>query len=86
MSGEPLDRARRLGNDASYLVSLDRRPLDPCREMEVLTDAVPWHDPETIVPLVDTRLRAIVRKGRAGIVAEWDGGLVLADASDPRSQ
>lgn len=84
MTGEVLARARRLGNDASYLVSLDRRPLDPCGEMQALTGAVPWLDPETIVPLVDLRLRAVVRKGRAGIVAEWDGGLLLSGASDPR--
>ena len=37
-----------------------------------------WIDPQTIVPLVDTRLQAIVRRGRSGLNAEWDGTLLLA--------
>jgi hypothetical protein len=81
LTGEPLDRARRLGNDAGYLLSLDRRPLDGCRELHVLTDAAPWLDPKTILPLVDTRLRAIARRGHTGIVTDWDGGLRLVTGS-----
>jgi hypothetical protein len=48
-----------------------------------VTDGAPWLDPETIVPLVDTRLQAIVRRGRSGLTAEWDGGVVVA-GSRPR--
>jgi hypothetical protein len=84
LAGDVLERARRLGNDAGYLVSLESRPLDPCRDLQVLTDAVPWLDPQTILPLVETRLRAIVRRGRAGVAADWDGGLRLSGASEPR--
>jgi hypothetical protein len=40
-------------------------------------DAARWLDPDTIVPLVDTRLHAVVRQGRSGITAEWDGGLLI---------
>lgn len=86
LTGEPLDRARRLGTDAGYIVPLDRRPLDPCRDTQVVMDGTPWLDPEAIVPLVETRLRAIVRRGRSGITAEWDGGLVIAGASDPEQR
>jgi hypothetical protein len=81
LSGEPLVQARRRGADAGYIMSLDRRPLDPCREIQVVTDGARWLDPETIVPLVDTRLQAIVRRGRSGMTAEWDGGIVIAGAS-----
>jgi hypothetical protein len=83
LPAEALARARRLGNDAGYIAALDRRPLDPCRDAWALTDEIPWLDLQAIVPLVETRLRAIVRKGRGGIVAVWDGGLhnVGADAS-----
>jgi hypothetical protein len=42
-------------------------------------EAMGWLDPETIVPLVDTRMRAIVRRGRSGLTAEWDGGLLIVD-------
>ena len=81
LSSEPLVQARRRGTDAGYIMSLDRRPLDPCREIQLVMDGVRWLDPETIVPLVDTRLRAIVRRGRSGLTAEWDGGIVIAGSS-----
>ena len=47
-------------------------------------DGAPWLDPETIVPLVETRLHAIVRRGRSGVTVEWDGGLLIAGVNDPR--
>ena len=81
LSGDPLARARRLGNDAGYIMSFESRPLDPCREIEVVMDGARWLDPETIVPLVETRLHAIVRRGRSGVTAEWDGGLLIAAVS-----
>jgi hypothetical protein len=79
LTGEALASARRRGNDAGYIMALDRHPLDPCREMQGVLDTVEWVDPNTIVPLVDTRLRAIVRRGRSGVTAEGDGGLLLLD-------
>jgi hypothetical protein len=84
LTGEPLALARRRGTDAGYIMAFDRRPLDPCREMEVAMDGARWLDPATIVPLVDTRLQAIVRRGRSGVTAEWDGALLIAGSSDPR--
>jgi hypothetical protein len=84
LTGEPLAATWRRGLDAGYIISVDRRPLDPCRDMQLLTESARWLDPETIVPLVETRLRAIVRRGRSGITADWDGGLQIADVSAPR--
>jgi hypothetical protein len=84
LTGEALALARRLGTDAGYLMSLDSRPVDPCRDLQVLMDGARWLDPETIVPLVETRLQAIVRRGRSGVTAEWDGGLVITGVNDPR--
>jgi hypothetical protein len=60
-------------------MSIDNRPLDACRELQVLMEATRWLDPDTIVPLVDTRLHAVVRRGRSGITAEWDGGLLIPE-------
>jgi hypothetical protein len=77
LTGEALALALRRGNEAGYVLSLDRRPLDPCREMQVLADNAVWIDPQVIVPLVDTRLQAIVRRGRSGMITEWDGALFL---------
>ena len=78
LTGDALARARRRGNHAGYIMAVESRPLDPCRELQVLAEGAPWLDPETIVPLVDTRLHAIVRRGRSAVTAEWDGGLLLA--------
>jgi hypothetical protein len=77
LTGAPLASARRRGDDAGYIMALDSRPLDSCREMQVVIDKVGWADPQTIIPLVDTRLQAIVRRGRSGVTAEWDGGLLI---------
>lgn len=84
LTGEPLALARRRGTDAAYVVALDRHPLDPCRDWQVLMEGARWADPETVVPLVDTRLQAIVRRGRSGVTHDWDGGLLLAGLDDPR--
>ena len=84
LTGEPLALARRLGSDAGYIVSVDSRPLDACRDLQELMEGARWIDPETIVPLVETRLHAIVRRGRSSVTAEWDGGLVIAGTHDPK--
>lgn len=84
LTGEALALARRRGSDAGYVMSFDRRPFDPCRELQGVVDGSRWLDPETIVPLVDTRLQAIVRRGRSGVTAEWDGGLLIAGADGGR--
>jgi len=83
LAGEPLAATRRRGRDAGYIISVDRRPLDPCRDIQVLMDGARWLDPETMVPLVETRLRAIVRRGRSGVTVDGDGGLLIADVSGP---
>jgi Bacterial extracellular solute-binding proteins, family 5 Middle len=77
LMGDALAQALRRGNEAGYVLSLDRVPLDACRELQVLLDRAGWIDPQTFVPLVDTRLQAIVRRGRSGMFAEWDGTLLL---------
>ncbi len=84
LTGEPLALARRRGTDAAYVMALDRHPLDPCRDVQVVMEGARWLDPQTIVPLVDTRLQAIVRRGRSHVTKEFDGGLLLAGAEDPR--
>ena len=84
LTGEALALARRRGSDAAYVTSFDSRPFDPCRELQAVMEGAPWLDPETVVPLVDTRQRAIVRRGYSGVVGEWDGGLLIAGADDQR--
>jgi hypothetical protein len=64
-------------------MSLDSQPIDPCRDVKILNEEARWLDLQTIVPLVDTRLHAIVRRGRSGVTAEWDGGLIIAPREAP---
>jgi hypothetical protein len=78
LTGAALTLALRRGDDAGYLVSVDTRAPDPCRDVLALMQRVPWLDPETILPLVDARVRAILRRGVAGVTAEWDGRVVIA--------
>ena len=47
-------------------------------------DAARWLDPETIVPLVDTRLHAIVRRGRSG--RDCGMGRRIVDRRSERSE
>jgi hypothetical protein len=84
LSGEALTLALRRGSDAAYVVALDSRPVDACGALQTLMDDARWLDPETIVPLIETRVHAIVRRGRSGATAEWDGGVVITGAADPR--
>ncbi|NOT28457.1 MAG: hypothetical protein HOP16_20440 [Acidobacteria bacterium] len=84
LSGDALAVARRRGADAAYVASIDNRPLEPCRDLKVMMEGAPWLDPETIVPLVETRLRAVIRRERSGVTAERDGGLLIAGTSASR--
>ena len=64
---------------------MQSRPLEPCVELDALKESVPWIGPWTILPLVDTRLQAVVRRGRSGLTTEFDGS-VFIDDPDPRSR
>ena len=81
LSGAALALSRRQGADAGYLVALGTQPIDPCRDLQLLSEGSRWLDPGAIDPLVETRLRAIVRRGRTGITTEWDGGIVIGGMS-----
>ena len=84
--GEDLANARRLGRDAGYVVSLASQPLEPCPELVALMDRIPWTKPWRIVPLVDTRLQAVVRRGRSGATADFGGALLIGVVHDPGSR
>lgn len=67
------------GGDA-YLVSLPRDALAPCRAVADLVAHAPWlsNDPSRhITALVETRQRAIVRRGGTAFTVDWDGTLRL---------
>ena len=64
----------------SFLMSLPREALAPCQAVEDLVSRAPWlrSDPgRRITALVETRDRAIVRRGGSAFTVDWDGTLRL---------
>jgi hypothetical protein len=72
--------ARFAAGGASYLVPLPREALAPCHAVADLAARAHWFtsDPSRhITALVETRRRAIVRRGGAAFTVDWDGTLRL---------
>lgn len=61
--------ALRGGAARAYVVAAPRAPLVPCREV------APWPPDATLIPLVDTRMSAIVRRGIPPLTVDFDGTL-----------
>jgi hypothetical protein len=81
---DALAPARAAGLDAGYIVSLARTAFDRCGALRAAGARVGPLDPNAIVPLADTRPRAIVRRGRSGVTMEADGGLLVTPAAVER--
>ena len=83
LSATEFDRALTDGLDSGYVMALPRRPFGPCQEARTLTSRAVWLVRSAaaldaaVVPLLDTRMWAVIRRGRAGVAAEWDGVLLL---------
>jgi hypothetical protein len=60
------------GSEGAYVLGLPRESLVPCR------DAWPWPTGVHLLPLIDTRAYAIVRKGAPPLTVDWDGTIRLA--------
>ena len=84
LTGEALAKARAQGTDAGYIAFVDSRPFDPCNAKYTLLEAVPWA--RTILPLVDTRVQVVVRRGKSGATTEFDGAIVIEAMNDPGSR
>jgi hypothetical protein len=75
-SGLPADRmagALRDGVGRAYVVAVSRTALVPCRE------AAGWPMGSRAIPLIDTRMRVIVRRGVPRLTVEFDGALRPVD-------
>jgi hypothetical protein len=53
--------------ERAYVIAAPRESLAPCR------DATAWPSGASIQPLIDTRARAIVRRGSPDLTVDWDG-------------
>ena len=66
-----LRQSIRAAREPAYVLSVPKMPLIPC-EGPIL-----WPADVTIVPLVETRPHAILRRGAPRVSVDWDGGLRL---------
>jgi hypothetical protein len=74
----PPDFARALssGGEAAYVVSLPHSSLASCHDNASLVSSAPWLTVGgALVPLIDTRERAIVNRSRISATIDWDGTL-----------
>ena len=80
-------RALRSGDEMAYVLELPAASLSPCRDLAVLVSAAPWlvsdgrRPADMLVPLVDTRDRAIVNRERVSATIDWDGTLRVGAAT-----
>ena len=68
-----LSRALRGGGARAYVVAVPHKALLPCAEVAL------WPRGATIIPLVDTRMTAIVRHGVPPLTVDYDGTLRRAE-------
>lgn len=65
------------GRELAYVLPLPREVLDPCAMIAGLRSRMPWVAPIdlrwVLVPLVETRSQAIVRRGIGTVRIDWDG-------------
>lgn len=68
-----MGEALRNGLARAYVVAVPRTALVPCREV------AGWPAGATVIPLIDTRMSAIVRRGVPRLTVDFDGGLRTVD-------
>jgi hypothetical protein len=78
LDAEAFRRALRIGADAGYVISAERRVLDACAAARESFATAPW--PGVLVPLVETRAHLVVRQGRGRVRVAWDGTPLIAVA------
>jgi hypothetical protein len=68
--------ALRLETERGYVLGLPRQAVVSCRE------SAAWPPHAAVVPLVDARPYALLRRGGPALVVEWDGAVRPAEAGD----
>ncbi len=72
------------GDDFAYIIWLPLHPSDPCTGIMQLVNRVNWLShlgddfADALLPLVDTRNYAIVRRGTAGLSIDWYGNIHIS--------
>jgi len=66
------------GSEQAYVLPLPRATRDRCRSIAELFGTTTWLGVQgAIVPLVDTRLRAVVRRDRLALRFTWDSTVAI---------
>ncbi|HEY7236300.1 MAG TPA: ABC transporter substrate-binding protein [Gemmatimonadaceae bacterium] len=85
LSADDFARALRDGGDLAYVLDLPRVSLSPCVNVGDLRAAAPWlvsgGADARLLPLIDTRESAIVRRDRVSATVDWRGTLHFSHAS-----
>jgi hypothetical protein len=77
------------GEDFAYVISVPRRPPDPCYEARRLINRAPWianvedDFSKVIIPLVDTRRHVITGRDKVGLVVDWYGNILVVNETTP---
>jgi hypothetical protein len=85
LAADDFARALRDGGEMAYVLDLPRVFLSSCDDVGVLLSQAPWlaigaGAEARLVPLIDTRETAIVRRDRVAASVEWRGTLYFSDA------
>ena len=86
LSPAELAGALHAGSELAYVLDLPRRSRPSCRDVAALVALAPWLAAAAgtalgVVPLVETRDRAILRRDRVAFSIDGDGTLRLIDAA-----
>jgi hypothetical protein len=73
LSAADLLGSLQVGRERGYVLALPRRTAVPCREL------ASWPSGASVLPLVDTRLTAIVGRDLPRVTVDWDGALRIGD-------
>jgi hypothetical protein len=86
------------GREVAYVTALPINPTNRCHELDIIHDLAPWlataddtlarggGEEQKIVPLVETRARAILRRQRVGVSIDRSGIMYLELGPAPRPQ
>ena len=74
--------ALRAANELAYVLPLERSAHDRCQQVDNLLAKADWlGGAGSVVPLIDTRLRAVARRGRLNLIYTRDSSITIIPTS-----
>jgi hypothetical protein len=82
LSAAEFNRALYAGNGLGFIIALPKPSIAPCFDLTALSSSAPWLGAgpiaDALVPLVDTRDRAVMKRDRVSASVDWDGTLRMS--------